>query len=65
VAIDRDGRLLSAYSDYCKNYKPIKSKPTKVESVKDGTIYECKNLQGRGCSSCKKLTDRTGKLTNN
>ena len=57
MAIDNDGRILRAYQDTCTKYKPNMSKPTIVESVKLGTIYECDNYNfgdnsDRGCFEC-------------
>ena len=57
MAMDSDGRLMSAYQDTCENYTPDKEKPTRVKSVKLGTIYKCKKYdQGvnadQGCYWC-------------
>ena len=55
--IDHNGKLLTAISDDCKNYDPIKSKPKGVKSVKSGMIFECRNMtvckgDSEGCGFC-------------
>jgi len=55
--ITSDGKLVRAIQDDCMNYKPIKTRPKKVSSIKLPIIFECENEETRkgdhpGCGYC-------------
>lgn len=43
MALDERGRIINAYQDKCVNYTPNTDKPTPVQSVTLGVIFECRN----------------------
>ena len=58
MAINNEGELTTSIPAECKDYNPIKDKPTEVRCQKLGILYECKNHKGErsGCLFCEKFT---------
>lgn len=55
--INSKGELSPSIPATCKDYKPLKDKPTGVKCEKLGKLYECQNHTGKksGCLFCEKF----------